>query len=50
MLHRFATEGLPGKAEFAENAVHDEGHAGHVAAIFQNTQAQEQHRHLRQEA
>ena len=31
-------------------AGHDEGHAGHVAAIFQNTQAQEQHRHLRQEA
>ena len=43
-------KGFPGKAEFAENAVHDERYAGHVAAILQYAQAQEQNRHLREES
>ena len=38
------------KGRIAENAVHDERYAGHVAAILQYAQAQEQNRHLREES
>ena len=43
-------EALAGKAELAEDTVHDEGDAGHVAHVLQNGQHQEQHQHLRHEA
>ncbi len=37
---------LAGKAEFAEDTVHDECDASHIANIFQYGQHQEQHQHL----
>ena len=43
-------EALAGKTEAAENAVHDEGDAGHIANILQDTQQEEQHQHLRHKA
>ena len=39
-------EALAGQAEAAEDAVHDEGNAGHVADILQNGQQEEQNEHL----
>ena len=43
-------EALAGEAEAAEDAIHDERDARHIAAILQNAQQQEQHEHLRHEA
>ena len=43
-------EALAGEAEAAEDAVHDERDARHIAAILQDAQQQEQHEHLRHEA
>ena len=43
-------KGLTGQAELTEKPVHDKGNTGHIAAIFQNGQEQEQHQHLRNEA
>ena len=43
-------ERFAGQAELAEDAVHDERDAGHVAAQLQNAQQQEQDDHLRDEA
>ena len=41
---------LAAQAELAEDTVHDERHAGHVAHILQDGQHQEQHQHLGHEA
>ena len=43
-------EALARKPELAENAVHDEGDSGHIAAVLQDGQQQEQHQHLGHEA
>ena len=43
-------EALAGEAEAAEDPVHDEGDTGHVAAVLQETEHQEQHEHLGHEA
>ena len=43
-------EGLTGKAELAEDTVHDEGDTGHIAHILQDGQQEEQNQHLGNEA
>ena len=43
-------EALAGKAEVAEDPVHHEGDAHHVAAVLQNGEEEEQNRHLGREA
>ena len=43
-------EAFSGKAELAENTVHNEGNARHVADILQQGQHQEKHKHLRHKA
>ena len=40
-------KGFAGKAEFAENPVHDKGDTRHIAAGFQKRQEDKQHQHLR---
>ena len=48
--HEHGDEGLTGQAEAAEHAVHDEGDAGHVAAVLQEGQHHKEQEHLRHEA
>ena len=48
--HEHGDEGLTGQAKAAEHAVHDEGDAGHIAAVLQEGQHDEQQEHLRDEA
>ena len=48
--HQQRDERFAGEADGAEDAVHHERHAGHVAAVLQQGEQQEEHRHLRQEA
>ena len=48
--HEHRNEGLTGQAKAAEHAVHDEGDAGHVAAVLQEGQHDEQQEHLRHKA
>ena len=48
--HEHGDEGLTGQAEAAEHAVHDEGNAGHVAAVLQEGQHHKEQEHLRNEA
>ena len=48
--HEHGDKGLTGQAKAAEHAVHDEGDAGHVAAVLQEGQHDEQQEHLRDEA
>ena len=48
--HEHRNEGLTGQAKAAEHAVHDEGDAGHIAAVFQEGQHNEQQEHLRHKA
>ena len=43
-------ERLAGQAELAEDTVHDERDARHVAAVLQDGQEDEQHENLRHEA
>ena len=43
-------KGLAGQAEAAENPVHDERNARHIAAVLQNGQEEEQDKHLRHKA
>ena len=43
-------EALAGEAELAEDAVHDEGDAGHVADVLKDGEHQEEQQHLRHEA
>ena len=44
--HQHGDKGLAGQAEAAEDPVHDEGDAGHIAAVLQHRQQQEEHQHL----
>ena len=44
--HQHGNEGFAGKAEFAEQAIHDEGDTGHIAAILQQGKQKEQNQHL----
>ena len=44
--HQHRDKALAGKAELAEDTVHDKGHAGHIAHVLQNGQQEEQHQHL----
>ena len=48
--HEHGDKGLTGQAKAAEHAVHDEGDAGHIAAVLQEGQHDEQQEHLRDEA
>ena len=48
--HEHGDERLTGQAKAAEHAVHDEGNAGHVAAVLQEGQHHEQQEHLRHKA
>ena len=48
--HEHGDKGLTGQAKAAEHAVHDEGDAGHIAAVLQEGQHDEQQEHLRNEA
>ena len=48
--HEHRNEGLTGQAKAAEHAVHDEGDAGHIAAVLQEGQHHEQQEHLRDKA
>ena len=48
--HQHGDEGLAAQAKAAEDPVHDEGDAGHVADVLQNGQQQEEHQHLGYEA
>ena len=48
--HEHGDEGLTGQAKAAEHAVHDEGDAGHIAAVLQEGQHDEQQEHLRHKA
>ena len=48
--HQHGDEALAGQAEAAEDPVHDEGDAGHVAHVLQDSQQEEQHQHLGHEA
>ena len=48
--HEHGDKGLTGQAKAAEHAVHDEGDAGHVAAVLQEGQHHEQQEHLRDKA
>ena len=48
--HEHRNEGLTGQAKAAEHAVHDEGDAGHVAAVLQEGQHHKEQEHLRHEA
>ena len=48
--HEHGDKGLTGQAKAAEHAVHDEGDAGHIAAVLQEGQHDEQQKHLRDEA
>ena len=43
-------ERLTGQAKAAEHAVHDEGDAGHIAAVLQEGQHHKEQEHLRDEA
>ena len=43
-------EAFAGKAELAEDTVHNKGDTGHIAHVFQNGKHQEQHQHLRHKA
>ena len=43
-------EALAGQTELTEDTVHDEGDTSHVANVFQDSQQEEQHQHLRHEA
>ena len=48
--HEHGDKGLTGQAKAAEHAVHDEGDAGHVAAVLQEREHHEQQEHLRDKA
>ena len=48
--HEHGDKGLTGQAKAAEHAVHDEGDAGHITAVLQEGQHDEQQEHLRDEA
>ena len=48
--HEHRNEGLTGQAKATEHAVHDEGDAGHIAAVLQEGQHHEQQEHLRDKA
>ena len=48
--HEHGDKGLTGQAKAAEHAVHDEGDAGHVTAVLQEGQHDEQQEHLRHKA
>ena len=48
--HEHRNKGLTGQAKATEHAVHDEGDAGHVAAVLQEGQHHEQQEHLRHKA
>ena len=48
--HQHGDEVLTGQAEAAEDPVHNEGDTGHVAAVLQNGQEEEQQQHLGHEA
>ena len=48
--HEHGDEGLTGQAKAAEHAVHDEGDAGHVAAVLQEGQHHKEQEHLRHKA
>ena len=43
-------EATPGEADFAQQLIHDEGDAGHVAGVLENGQEEEEHHNDRQEA
>ena len=48
--HEHGDKGLTGQAKAAEHAIHDEGDAGHIAAVLQEGQHDEQQEHLRYKA
>ena len=48
--HQHGDDGFAGQAEFAQEPVHDEGHPGHIAHIFQDGQEQRKHQNLRHKA
>ena len=48
--HEHGDKGLTGQAKAAEHAVHDEGDAGHIAAVLQEGQHHKEQEHLRDEA
>ena len=45
--HEHGDKGLTGQAKAAEHAVHDEGDAGHIAAVLQEGQHHKEQEHLR---
>ena len=48
--HEHGDKGLTGQAKAAEHAVHDEGDAGHIAAVLQERQHHKEQEHLRHKA